>query len=131
MASNAPAGSRSVTRSARTWFHWMNSSVSYRISASVLVLTLAVGGALGWGSFVLSRKLVEDAGVLVELVLVPAACRNLDGHVEVHNRLPLTTDASVPYRDRSCLVVWPPCSPLLPWCWVPESRRCWSPVSST
>jgi hypothetical protein len=60
MASNAPAGSRSVTRSARTWFHWMNSSVSYRISASVLVLTLAIGGALGWGSFVLSRKLVED-----------------------------------------------------------------------
>ena len=60
MASTSPAGSRSVTRSARKWFHWLNSSVSYRISASVLLLTLAVGGALGWGSFVLSRKMVED-----------------------------------------------------------------------
>ena len=38
----------------------MNSSVSQRISASILVLTLLVGGALGWGSFLVSSKLVED-----------------------------------------------------------------------
>lgn len=61
MASAVTAESRPAPRTAHTWFRWMNSSVSQRISASVLILTLVVGGAVGWGSFVLSRKLIEDS----------------------------------------------------------------------
>ena len=61
MPSTAPADTGAVSGSARKWFNLLNSSVSYRISVSVLLLTLAIGGALGWGSFVLSRKLVEDS----------------------------------------------------------------------
>ena len=60
MASAATAESQPEPRTARTWFRWMNSGVSQRISASVLILTLVVGGVVGWGSFVLSRKLVVD-----------------------------------------------------------------------
>lgn len=48
------------TRSIGRWLRWLNSSVSHRISASVLALTLAVGGVIGWGSFLLSHKLVEE-----------------------------------------------------------------------
>ncbi len=48
------------TRSLDRWSRWLDSSVSHRISASVLALTLAVGGVVGWGSFLLSHKLVED-----------------------------------------------------------------------
>jgi PAS domain-containing protein len=60
MADAVPAGSLAAVRSARKWFRWMNAGVSSRISASVLVLTLVVGGALGWGSFLLSSKLIEN-----------------------------------------------------------------------
>jgi len=60
MADAVPAGSRAAVQSAHRWFGWIHSSVSSRISASVLVLTLVVGGALGWGSFLLSSKLIEN-----------------------------------------------------------------------
>ena len=49
MADTVPAAGRAAVQSARKWFGWMNTSVSYRISASVLMLSLVVGGALGWG----------------------------------------------------------------------------------
>ena len=60
MADAVPAAGPAAVQSARKWFRWMNTSVSSRISASVLILTLVVGGALGWGSFVLSSKLIEN-----------------------------------------------------------------------
>jgi diguanylate cyclase (GGDEF)-like protein/PAS domain S-box-containing protein len=60
MASAEMADDRPVPRAAGTWLRWMNASVSQRISASVLILALLVAGGLGWGSFVLSRKLVEE-----------------------------------------------------------------------
>ena len=60
MADGMPAAGAAPVGSARRWFRWMNSSVSSRISASVLILTLVVGGALGWGSFLLSSKFIEN-----------------------------------------------------------------------
>ena len=59
MADTVPAAGRAAVQSARKWFGWINTSVSSRISASVLLLSLLVGGALGWGSFLLSSKLIE------------------------------------------------------------------------
>jgi diguanylate cyclase (GGDEF)-like protein/PAS domain S-box-containing protein len=61
MADAVTADSEPAPRPVRTWFRWMNSSVSQRISASILVLVLLVGGVIGWSSFVLSRRLVEES----------------------------------------------------------------------
>jgi len=55
-----------ITRSLRMLLHWWDHSISHRITASALALTLTIGAAIGGGSYLVTQKLLEDA-ILREL----------------------------------------------------------------
>ncbi len=50
-----------VTTALRGVLHWLDASIAHRITASALGLTLAIGAAIGGGSYLVSHKLLEDA----------------------------------------------------------------------
>ncbi|OGA52778.1 MAG: hypothetical protein A3F74_15160 [Betaproteobacteria bacterium RIFCSPLOWO2_12_FULL_62_58] len=55
-----------ITRSLGMLLHWWDHSISHRITASALALTLTIGAAIGGGSYLVTQKLLEDA-ILREL----------------------------------------------------------------
>ena len=55
-----------ITRSLGMLLHWWDHSISHRITASALALTLTIGAAIGGGSYRVTQKLLEDA-ILREL----------------------------------------------------------------
>src|SRR3990172_4484673 len=50
-----------VTHALRAVPRWLDASIGHRITASALALTLTIGAAIGGGSYLVSRKILEDA----------------------------------------------------------------------
>ena len=50
-----------VTPALRGVRRWLDASIAHRITASALALTLTIGAAIGGGSYLVSRKILEDA----------------------------------------------------------------------
>lgn len=83
MNSAFPKINQAIARPVRGLLRWLDASLSHRISAITLALTLAIGAVIGVGAYLVSHKLVKDA-ILRELTYEAAlAARQVESTVNV------------------------------------------------